>query len=61
MRATKTIITWENRDMDYRLTFCARGKKCGVFIHTLEGLTLRALLDLKGDLEEVIATMGRGD
>lgn len=60
MKITSNVI-WENREGNYHLECREKGSKCIVFIRESGELPLQAVRDLKDDLEEVIATMSRGD
>jgi hypothetical protein len=60
MKVTSNVI-WENREGNYHLECREKGSKCLVHVKLPEELTLQAVRDLKDDLEEVIATMSRGD
>lgn len=60
MKVTSNVI-WENREQNYHLECRERGSKCLIHVKLPEELGLQAVRDLKDDLEEVIATMSRGD
>lgn len=60
MRVTSNVI-WEDRGGHYHLECREKGSKCLVRISLPGELPLQAVRDLKDDLEEVIATMSRGD
>lgn len=59
MKVTSNVI-WEDRNGAYHLECREKGSKCSFVLHRQE-LPLQAVRDLKDDLEEVIATMSRGD
>lgn len=55
-----TNVIWADRGDHYHMECREKGSKCSFVLHRQE-LPLQAVRDLKDDLEEVIATMSRGD